>query len=196
MSGDSVAGMREGSLVENEHPTPHGNNVQQEEQPEHTREQKREEQGDATKVESFEESGLAKGDKDNDKHGGASPDNAETEAQKRIGYRTFQNGRECYDYYHTLLMKYRKHQNLNEYEHHNLLQLIEKGHPDAMRKLSGGVSAFQIREVYVNGRPSPCFHIIREDGSVEDVSYRKCVATLYPDVKPFILSRKSRHNDR
>ena len=116
------------------------------------------------------------------------------EQPQTIGYRTFKNGKECYDYFHNILTKYRKNQDLNEYEHHNVLKLIEKGHPHADRKLVGGVMAFQIRELYVNGRPSLCFHIIHEDGKVEDVSYRKCIYGIYPDMKQSMTEKTQRKN--
>lgn len=100
--------------------------------------------------------------------------------QKTIGYRTFSNGEECRNYFRHILTSYRRHQDLNEYEYHNLLQLIEKGHPRATEKLQGGVKSIQVREKRVDGRSSKCFHLIKDNGDVEDVSYVKCVESLYP----------------
>eukprot|EP00889_Picochlorum_renovo_P006685 jgi/Picre1/33715/NNA_001194.t1 len=78
-----------------------------------------------------------------------------------------------------ILTSYRRHQDLNDYEKHNVIDLIEKGHPQAERKMSGGVKAIQVREKRVDGRSSKCFHLIRDNGDLEDVSYVKCVENLF-----------------
>jgi hypothetical protein len=103
-----------------------------------------------------------------------------SEKQQTIGYRTFSNGEECRSYFRHILTSYRRNQDLNEYEHHNLIHLIEKGHPRAAEKLQGGVKSIQVKERKVDGRSSKCFHLIKENGDIEDVSYVKCVESLYP----------------
>ena len=108
-----------------------------------------------------------------------------------IGYKTFTSGRECYNYFHHIISKYRKNQNLNDYEFHNVYELIRLGHPEAERKLSPKVSGIQIRDVYAAGVPSSCFHLLREDGATEDVSYRKCVSNLFAEMKD-VLAASSR----
>ena len=105
-----------------------------------------------------------------------------------IGYKTFTTGQECYRYFNQIISKYRKNQNLNDYEFHNVLELIRIGHPEAERKLSGAVSAIQIRDVYTAGQPSSCFHLLRENGDTEDVSYRKCVANLFDEMREQLMS--------
>jgi hypothetical protein len=105
-----------------------------------------------------------------------------------VGYKTFTTGQECYKYFNHIICKYRKNQNLNDYEFHNVLELIRTGHPEAERKLSGTVSAIQIRDVYTAGMPSSCFHLLRENGDTEDVSYRKCVANLFNEMKEQLMS--------
>jgi len=106
-----------------------------------------------------------------------------------VGYKTFTTGQECYKYFHHIICKYRKNQNLNDYEFHNVLELIRIGHPEAERKLSGTVSAIQIREIYTAGVPSSCFHLLRENGDTEDVSYRKCVANLFDEMKAQLANK-------
>lgn len=66
-----------------------------------------------------------------------------------------------------------------QYEFHNVMKLIETAHPNAQQKLEGGVRAIQVREKTVNGRSSKCFHLMKENGKVDDVSYVKCVENLY-----------------
>jgi uncharacterized membrane protein YgcG len=105
-----------------------------------------------------------------------------------IGYKTFTTGQECYNYFHHIIAKYRKNQNLNDYEFHNVMELIRNGHPEAERKLANKVAAIQIRDVMTSGLPSSCFHLLRENGDTEDVSYRKCVANLFEEMKEQLMS--------
>jgi hypothetical protein len=67
-----------------------------------------------------------------------------------------------------------------------VLELIRTGHPEAERKLEGGVQAIQIRDVLTAGVPSSCFHLLRASGVTEDVSYRKCVANLFSEMKELV----------
>lgn len=39
-------------------------------------------------------------------------------------------------------------------------------------QLAGGVAAIQLQNKEYDGRQTSCFHLIRPDGSTEDVSYR------------------------
>ncbi len=96
-----------------------------------------------------------------------------------VGYRTFETADQCKAYFRNILTNYSRRQDTNAYEFHNILALIEKGHPNAAEKLAGGVRAIQIRELRVDGQGSACFHLIKTDGRVEDVSYLKCVAGLF-----------------
>lgn len=59
-----------------------------------------------------------------------------------------------------------------------LLELLKKGHAEPDKKIGGGVRSFQIRK-----HPtfkSRCFFLIREDDSVDDFSFRKCVDHILP----------------
>ncbi len=100
-------------------------------------------------------------------------------ASVSIGYKTFANDEECRAYFRHILTSYRRNQDLNDYEKHNVIDLIKKGHPQAEKKMSGGVRAIQVREKKVDGRSSKCFHLIRDNGAMEDVSYVKCVENLF-----------------
>jgi ATP-binding cassette subfamily B (MDR/TAP) protein 6 len=103
-----------------------------------------------------------------------------------VGYRFFASGRDAYAYFNGVVTRARKGQNLGPYEHHNLLELVRLGHPDAARKLAGGVAAIQVRDVQAAGVHSSCFHLVREGGVVEDFSYRKCVAGLFPEMSELV----------
>lgn len=59
-----------------------------------------------------------------------------------------------------------------------LLELLKKGHAEPDKKIGGGVQAFQVRN-----HPtfkSRCFFLIRDDDSVDDFSFRKCVDHILP----------------
>ncbi|PSC70438.1 Guanine nucleotide-binding subunit beta 1 [Micractinium conductrix] len=112
--------------------------------------------------------------------GGAQPP-AEPEPVT-VGYKTFASGKDAKAYYHGLISKLTKYQNLNDYEFHMVLELIKKGHPEAERKVGGGVRAIQVREVEISGSVTACFFLLHDDGSEEDVSYRKCLGRLFPDL--------------
>lgn len=65
-----------------------------------------------------------------------------------------------------------------QYEHVVLLELLKNGHAEPDTKIGGGISAFQVRK-----HPtwkSRCFFLIREDESVDDFSFRKCVDRILP----------------
>lgn len=70
-----------------------------------------------------------------------------------------------------------------------MIELIKLGHPEAERKLSGKVTAIQIRDLFIAGKTSSCFHLIRTEGPVEDVSYRKCIANLFPEMKELVANQ-------
>lgn len=96
-----------------------------------------------------------------------------------VGYKTFETAEECKAYFRNILSNYSRRQDTNAYEFHNILALVEQGHPNAAAKLAGGVTAIQIRERRVDGRNSACFHLIKADGNVEDFSYLKCIEGLF-----------------
>ncbi|GAB4817405.1 hypothetical protein N2152v2_004451 [Parachlorella kessleri] len=100
----------------------------------------------------------------------------------KIGYKSFQSGGDALKYYQNLISKLRKDQNLNEYEFHMVMELIRLGHPDAERKLGGGVRAVQVRETNHGGNRTTCFFLIHDNNKAEDVSYRKCIAKLFPEM--------------
>lgn len=59
-----------------------------------------------------------------------------------------------------------------------LLELLKNGHAEPNKKIGGGIRAFQIRN-----HPtfkSKCFFLIRDDDSVDDFSFRKCVDHILP----------------
>ena len=123
---------------------------------------------------------------------------APVDAPVKIGYKTFDSGSAAAKYFYTLINSVTQGQELNEYEFHNVVELLKLGHPEAARKLQGFSSSSSpspagaaaaaaappsVRAVVVRphaSEGSPCFHLVRTDGSVEDFSTKKCVCALFP----------------
>jgi hypothetical protein len=59
-----------------------------------------------------------------------------------------------------------------------LLELLRNGHSEPDKKIGVGICAFQVRDhPRYNSR---CYFLIREDDSVDDFSFRKCVDHISP----------------
>ena len=129
----------------------------------------------------------------------APPPPAPVDAPVQIGYKTFDSGAAAARYFYSLINSVTQGQELNEYEFHCVVELLRLGHPEAARKLRGSSSssatsenaaaaaaaaaAPSVRAVVVRphaSEGSPCFHLVRTDGSVEDFSTKKCVCALFP----------------
>ena len=95
-----------------------------------------------------------------------------------LGFKTFASGADAARYFYGLINSLTVGQPLNEYEHVVVLALLKAGHPEAGRKVGGGVAAITVRPHAVEG--SPCFHLVRPGGAVEDFSTKKCIAALFP----------------
>ncbi|VFQ86640.1 unnamed protein product [Cuscuta campestris] len=95
-----------------------------------------------------------------------------------VGPKTFGSSVEMFDYFHKLLHTWSTNVNLNEYEHRVLLELLNKGHAEFARKIGAGVGGFQVR--FHPKFKSRCYFIVREDGSTDDFSFRKCVDNILP----------------
>ncbi|KAL5544488.1 hypothetical protein UlMin_008272 [Ulmus minor] len=95
-----------------------------------------------------------------------------------LGPKSFGSSVEMFDYFYKLQHYWAPNLNINKYEHMVLLDLIQKGHPEPDKKIGGGVRVFQVR--YHPTFKSRCFFIIRDDDSVDDFSFRKCVDRILP----------------
>ncbi|KAJ8536260.1 hypothetical protein K7X08_034661 [Anisodus acutangulus] len=95
-----------------------------------------------------------------------------------IGSKSFVSSVEMFGYFYKLLHSWSLNLNLNKYEHMVLLGLLKKGHSEPERKIGTGVRAFQIR--FHPHFKSRCFFIVRDDDSVDDFSFRKCVDQIQP----------------
>ncbi|XP_039033059.1 protein EMBRYO DEFECTIVE 514-like [Hibiscus syriacus] len=96
----------------------------------------------------------------------------------RLGPKEFGSSAEMFNYFSYLLHHWGTQLNFNKYEHMVLLDLLKKGHQEPERKIGGGIKAFQIQNhpVWKN----KCFFVIREDETVDDFSFRKCIDHIIP----------------
>ncbi|KAI3454672.1 hypothetical protein Pfo_011335 [Paulownia fortunei] len=95
-----------------------------------------------------------------------------------VGPKTFGSSVEMFDYFFKLLHFWPTNLTLNKYEHIVLLELLKKGHLEAERKIGKGVKAFQVR--FHPQFKSRCFFLIRDDESIDDFSFRKCIDHILP----------------
>ncbi|CAJ1944086.1 unnamed protein product [Sphenostylis stenocarpa] len=96
----------------------------------------------------------------------------------KLGFISFASSVEMFDYFNNLLHSWPPYLNLNQYEHKMLLELLKTGHTEPDDKIGGGIRVFQVRN-----HPtwkSRCFFLIRDDESVDDFSFRKCVDHILP----------------
>ncbi|XP_031264080.1 protein EMBRYO DEFECTIVE 514 [Pistacia vera] len=106
-----------------------------------------------------------------EKSGGAEEKNGS--GRVNLGPKVFGSSVEMFDYFYKILHFWPPNLNVNKYEYMVLLELLKQGHAEADRKIGGGVQAIQVQ--YHPSWKSRCFYLIREDESVEDFSFRKCV---------------------
>ncbi|XP_068635213.1 protein EMBRYO DEFECTIVE 514 [Aristolochia californica] len=95
-----------------------------------------------------------------------------------LGPKTFGSSVEMFEYFFKLLHSWPPNLNVNKYEYMVLVDLLSKGHTSPEEKIGGGISSFQIR--YHPMWKSRCFFLLREDGFVDDFSFRKCVDKILP----------------
>ncbi|XP_073015145.1 uncharacterized protein [Primulina eburnea] len=102
----------------------------------------------------------------------------EEAAAASVGMKTFGSSVEMFDYFYKLLHTWPANIDLNKYEHIMVLELLKKGHMEAERKIGCGINGLQVR--FHPQFKSRCFFLIRDDESVDDFSFRKCVDRILP----------------
>ncbi|XP_061346647.1 protein EMBRYO DEFECTIVE 514-like [Gastrolobium bilobum] len=96
----------------------------------------------------------------------------------KLGPKTFGSSLEMFNYFYKFLHAWPPYLNVNKYEQIMLLELLKNGHTEPDKKIGGGIRAFQVRKHPM--WKSRCFFLIREDESVDDFSFRKCVDHILP----------------
>ncbi|KAF9621215.1 hypothetical protein IFM89_016709 [Coptis chinensis] len=102
----------------------------------------------------------------------------EGEKEVSLGPKKFGSSVEMFNYFFKFVHYWPMNFDINKYEYMILLDLLRKGHPEPDKKIGAGISGFQIR-VHPMWK-SRCFFIIREDETVDDFSYRKCIDCILP----------------
>ncbi|KAF9626177.1 hypothetical protein IFM89_031304 [Coptis chinensis] len=102
----------------------------------------------------------------------------EGEKEVSLGPKKFASSVEMFNYFFKFVHYWPMNFDINKYEHMILLDLLRKGHPEPDKKIGAGISAFQIR-VHPMWK-SRCFFVIREDETVDDFSFRKCIDCILP----------------
>ncbi|OVA00087.1 Protein of unknown function DUF3223 [Macleaya cordata] len=129
---------------------------------------------------SVEEQRLEKVQETEGKEGGEEVEGGEEKKTEpvNLGPKNFSSSVEMFDYFFKFLHYWPPNLDVNKYEYLVLLDLLKKGHAESDKKVGGGVKAFQVR--YHPMWKSRCFFLIREDESVDDFSFRKCVDHILP----------------
>ena len=70
-----------------------------------------------------------------------------------------------------MLSRYRPGERVNPADGEDLDALLDE-HPDSLRKRAVGVSHF---EVMMSAEGTPCFRVVRTDGTGEDFSFYSCI---------------------
>ena len=76
------------------------------------------------------------------------------------------------EYTREILYKYNLNQDLSPEDFNFMIALIQKRHPDADKKIGGGIEKMWIRENTVNHGTNRGFHFRRVDGSTDNFSYK------------------------
>jgi len=100
----------------------------------------------------------------------------------------FEKQGDAKEYFRKILKKYSPPADLDEYDHIDVLALLN-GHPDAQRKIAVGVKKIIVD---FDAKGGQCFHVIRNDGSKDNFSITKCISGDHSDFTKFsIASRRA-----
>ncbi|CAL1377761.1 unnamed protein product [Linum trigynum] len=97
-----------------------------------------------------------------------------------FGTSKFMDSSHMFHYYYSLLLGSPLNQAITEKAHLMLLELLRKGDPESERKIGSGIESFQVRIHPAYGSELRSFYLVREDGSMEDFCYIKCVDNFLP----------------
>ncbi|KAL9379011.1 hypothetical protein Peur_027493 [Populus x canadensis] len=95
-----------------------------------------------------------------------------------LGPKSFGSAVEMFDYFYNFLHQWPPNIKVNKYEHMVLVDLLKTGHSEPDKKIGSGIQAFEVR--FHPRFKSRCLFLIRDDDSVDDFSFRKCVDHILP----------------
>lgn len=97
----------------------------------------------------------------------------------KLGPKTFDSPEDAIKYISWLLNTVTMKQDLNDYERMVVEAMLRKGHEDAERKIGeSGIKSIQV--LWHLEHDSKCYCVMRNDGTISDFSYRKCVEGCFP----------------
>ncbi|KAL9341563.1 hypothetical protein Peur_064888 [Populus x canadensis] len=125
------------------------------------------------RLEKLEEEGKGEGEEKEEKK-----EEEEKSGPVSLGPKSFGSAVEMFDYFYNFLHQWPPNIKVNKYEHMVLVDLLKTGHPEPDKKIGSGIQAFQVR--FHPRFKSRCLFLIRDDDSVDDFSFRKCVDHILP----------------
>ena len=97
----------------------------------------------------------------------------------KLGPKTFDAPEDAIKYISWLLNTVTMNQDLNDYERMVVEGLLRRGHEDAEKKIGeSGIKSIQVK--LHSEHDSKCYYVVRNDGTMSDFSYRKCVEGCFP----------------
>jgi hypothetical protein len=90
----------------------------------------------------------------------------------QIGEHSFKTKSEAIKFYKDILNSYQEGDELINSDFEMVFNLL-KNHPDSERKIGCGIEKIVVEN---GGYNYNCFHLVRQDSSKEDFSYRKCIS--------------------
>jgi len=98
-----------------------------------------------------------------------------------IGDKIYRYKKDALGFYKTILNSYDYNERLNDGDEKEVLELL-KLHPNFEQKKENGIQGFKVGKVRFNTK---CFHIIKDDSTLEPFSYRKCINGSQSDTTKF-----------
>ena len=97
----------------------------------------------------------------------------------KLGPKTFDAPEDAIKYISWLLNTVTTNQDLNDYERMVGEGMLRRGHEDAGKKIGeNGIKSIQVK--WHLEHDSKCYYVVRNDGTMSDFSYRKCVEGCFP----------------
>jgi len=97
----------------------------------------------------------------------------------KLGPKTFDAPEDAIKYISWLLNTVTMQQDLNDYERLVVEGMLRRGHEDAGKKIGeNGIKSIQVK--WHLEHDSKCYYVVRNDGTMSDFSYRKCVEGCFP----------------
>ena len=113
----------------------------------------------------------------------------------KLGPKTFESPEDAIKYLSWLLNTVTMKQDLNDYERMVVEAMLKQGHESAEKKIGeSGIKSIQVN--WHLEHDSKCYYVVRNDGSISDFSYRKCVEGCFPGWDKSNASKSQHRSDR